>query len=247
MSTAVIIFITAGTMFFLAGARLFHLLVSAIIGGVIGVFVAQNIITYGSERVSDFWAGITDITQANYQTLQARIAFANGGWFGVGLGQSSQTLTYSLPATHTDSIFAVIGEEWGILGATVVVALYVVLAIRGFQIARRAQDPFGALLATGITIWIVAQAQLNVAVMLGLVPSTGLPLPFISFGGSSLVVLMAGVGLLLCIQRATIARQYTPERRNHRATHDRRGGDGRTRVPSPGRSRSATPTQVKRR
>ena len=121
-------------------------------------------------------------------------------WTGVGLGNGRQKFGF-LPAPHTDSIFAVIGEEMGIIGAAVVVILYVVLVIRGFQIARRSVDSFGGLLAAGLTVWIAAKALLNIAVMTAVVPSTGTPLPFISYGGSSLVVLMAGAGLLLSVGR----------------------------------------------
>jgi cell division protein FtsW len=244
MSTAVIIFMTAGTMFFLAGAKLSHLLTAALTGGGVGWFLAQRL-SYGPDRLQDFWTGVVDVTQANWQTLQARIAFENGGWFGVGLGESSQKITYSLPAAHTDSIFAVIGEELGLLGTAVIVLLYIAFVIRGFQIARRSVDPFGALLSAGVTVWVVYQALLNIAVMLGLVPSTGLPLPFISFGGSSLVVILAGVGLMLCIQRVSISRKLSPERRKTSADHDRSRGNRRPRLPGTRRSRGNRQTQIR--
>ncbi len=227
LSTALIIFTSSGVMFFLAGANLKQLAVGAVLAGIIGLFVVQYLLpTYAQERVDSFRASMTDITQANYHTQQAVIAFLEGGWFGKGLGLGEQKFG-ALPAPHTDSIFAVIGEELGVVGAGFVVALFVAFAIRGFQIARKAHDAFGALLAAGITLWVVMQALLNIAVMTALVPSTGLPLPFISYGGTSLVVLMSGTGLLLSIHRVTV--RNAPERRKN-ANHDRSRGNGRARL-----------------
>jgi cell division protein FtsW len=117
------------------------------------------------------------------------------------------------------------------MGASVVIFLYVAFVIRGFQISRRATDAFGGLLAAGITIWVASKAMLNIAVMTALVPTTGLPLPFISFGGSSLVVLLVGVGLLMSIHRETVIREHSSERREAIANYDRGRRDGRSRVP----------------
>lgn len=235
LSTAITIVVVCGAMFFLAGADLVQLIALGVIafgGGVI--IISSGLFLYAEGRVGDFVAGFTDITKIDYHILQARIAFENGGWTGLGLGQSLQKFT-GLPAPHTDSIFAVIGEELGILGAGVVVLLFVLFLIRGFTIARRATDPFGALLAVGLTIWVAVKALLNIAVMLALVPPTGVTLPFISYGGSSLVTLLAGVGLLLSVQRVTLLKQSTPERRVDAApglNHSR--GDRRSRLPRAG-------------
>lgn len=242
LSTAAIVFISAGTMFFLAGAEPMQLLFAGITAGGVGWILAQRL-SYAQDRVQTFLSGIVDITQANYQTQQAIIAFSNGGWLGVGIGGSSQKFGF-LPAAHTDSIFAIIGEELGIVGAGIVILLYIAFVVRGFQIARRAQDPFGALLASGLTIWVVSQAILNTAVMLGLVPSTGLPLPFISFGGSSIVVLMTGVGMMLSIQRVAANRQLASERRNDIAYYDRSRGNRRPRVSRTGRGRGDDAAQT---
>lgn len=242
LSTAAIVFITSGTMFFLAGADTMQLLFAGITAGGVGWVLAQRL-SYAQDRVQSFVTGIVDITQANYQTQQAIIAFSNGGWLGVGIGGSSQKFGF-LPAAHTDSIFAIIGEELGIVGAGVVILLYIAFVMRGFQIARRAQDPFGALLAAGLTIWVITQAILNIAVMLGLVPSTGLPLPFISFGGSSMAVLLAGVGLLLSIQRVSANRYLAPERRNDIAYYDRSRRNRRPRVSRAGRGGSDEAAQA---
>jgi cell division protein FtsW len=204
ISTAATIVVVAGIMFFLAGADLMQLGVMAVAIAIAGVFyLTYSGPDYAQGRVSSYLSGATDLTQADYHIQQAIKAFSNGGWTGVGLGQGKQKYE-NLPVPHTDSIFAVIGEELGILGATLVVGLYIILVIRGLQIARRATDSFGMLLAAGLTIWIAIKALLNIAVMMALVPPTGASLPFISFGGSSLVVVMAGVGLMLSVARVRL-------------------------------------------
>ena len=184
---------------------------------------------YAQRRIADFLAGFSDVTLSDYHTLQAITAFLRGGWIGVGIGHSEQKFG-ALPAPHTDSIFAIIGEELGVLGAAIVVALYVVFAIRGFQFARRAKDNFGSLLCVGFTSWVIIQALLNIAVMTGAVPSTGVPLPFISFGGSSLIVVMIGVGLMLSVHRVATRRKSTTERRSDIASFDRSWRNRRARL-----------------
>ncbi|BCJ51054.1 hypothetical protein Asp14428_25290 [Actinoplanes sp. NBRC 14428] len=136
-----------------------------------------------------------------YQILQGRSAIYEGGWFGVGLGKGALKWNW-LPAADNDFIFAVVAEELGVVGCMVIVALFAVLAYTGFRIARRVDDPFRRLAATGITTWLVAQAVINIGGVVGLLPITGLPLPFISAGGSALVVTMAGVGILASFARA---------------------------------------------
>lgn len=237
LSTAMTITIVCGAMFFLAGADLLQLATGLALAFGGGMFViTSGQFTYAEERVSDFITGVTNITQSHEHVQQAYIAFVNGGWTGMGLGQSLQKFQ-ALPAPHTDSIFAIIGEEFGIVGASVVVLLYILFVARGFVIARRATDPFGALLAAGITLWVAVKALLNISVMLALVPPTGVTLPFISFGGSSLVTLLVGVGLLLSVQRVTIQKQSTPERKTN-VSVDYSRGNGRTRLPRTGSSRS---------
>jgi cell division protein FtsW len=136
--------------------------------------------------------------QARYQVVQSLYALGPGGLWGRGLGDSVQKLFY-LPEPHTDFVFAIVGEEMGFLGTTLVIALFGIILWRGTRIALRAADPFGHHLAVGLTTIVVAQACINLAVVSGVFPTTGLPLPFISFGGSSLVVTMAAVGLLLSV------------------------------------------------
>jgi cell division protein FtsW len=229
LSTAAIIFISSGLMFFLAGADLKQLIFVAVITVIIGLLVAQNL-PYAQERIDDFQAGLIDLREADYHIQQAVIAFLEGGWFGKGLGLGEQKFG-ALPAPHTDSIFAVIVEELGILGAAFVVALYAAFVVRGFRVARNAHDAFGSLLAAGITVWVVTQALLNIAVMTGTIPPSGVPLPFISYGGSSMTVLLAGVGLLLSVNRVSVrGRAAAPERRVD-ASYDRGRGNGRARVP----------------
>lgn len=231
LSTAVTIFLVAGIMYFLAGANIYYLV--GILGLLTGAaYIVYNTFDYAQTRVTGFTSGLTDLSQASYHAQQAIIAFLNGGWTGVGLGLGTQKFGF-LPAPHTDSIFAVIGEELGVLGAAFVVLLFVLLVFRGFTTARRSVDTFGMLLAGGITLWIVIKALLNIAVMLSLIPPTGVALPFISFGGSSLVVVMAGAGLLLSVARVS-ARQSMPEGRSSGATDDRGWGNRWTRLSSPG-------------
>ncbi len=236
LSSAAVIVMTASIMYFLAGANLMHLGAILSSGLAIGIVLVQTL-GYAQTRWTDYTAGLIDPTRANYHTQQAIIAFLKGGWTGVGLGQSTQKFG-ALPAPHTDSIFAIIGEELGVAGASFVVLLFVAFAIRGFQIARNARDPFGALLCIGFTSWVIIQALLNIAVMTALVPSTGVPLPFISFGGSSLMVLMIGVGLMLSVQRIANLRQSTSERRNASANYDRGWGNRRARLSSTSNRRS---------
>lgn len=213
-STIAIIIITTGTMFFVAGARIWHLLLISIIAFLLGIYALQAF-PYAQNRIDSYLGSLSDPTLANYQTQQVITAFVTGGWFGKGLGQGTQKFNNALPAPHTDSIFAVIGEELGVVGASFVVLLYVAFIIRGFQVARRAVDPFGALLAIGFTLLVAVQALLNIAVMTAIIPTSGLPLPFISYGGSALIVTMIGVGLLLSVSRIATLRENTPKRRQN--------------------------------
>lgn len=244
LSSAVVIGITAVTMFFLAGAPVWHFAVVGL-GGLASAIVVLQTSATAQTRVSDYLAGLGDPTQAGYHTQQAIIAFVNGGWFGMGLGQGTQKFNNALPAPHTDSIFAVIGEELGVVGAALVVALFVAFVVRGFQIARRSNDSYGALLTTGFTVWVAIQALLNIAVMTNVIPASGLPLPFISYGGSALLVLMMGVGLMLSVSRVATLRLNTAKRRSSGATTDWSWGNRRARLSRT--SRSGSPPQVRRR
>ncbi|MGJ3237608.1 MAG: FtsW/RodA/SpoVE family cell cycle protein [Anaerolineae bacterium] len=238
-STVVIIGLTTATMFFLSGARIWHLLIVGFVAVLMGFFIVQNY-SYAQDRIDTYLASLNDPTAANYHTQQVITAFVTGGWTGKGLGQGTQKFNNALPAPHTDSIFAVIGEELGVIGASFVVLLYVAFVIRGFQIARRAVDPFGTLLATGLTLWVAIQALLNIAVMTAIIPTSGLPLPFISYGGSALFVSMIGVGLILNVSRVATIRENASNRRQYGTTHDSGWGNRRARLSRTGRRRGAS-------
>src|SRR5207302_1581929 len=154
---------------------------------------------YRYDRLTAFLNPWKDPSGVGYHTVQALLALGSGGLFGKGLGNSVQK--YVLPAPHTDSILAVIGEEWGLMGTLTVLLLFLVVAYRGMRISVGAPDTFGRLLAAGITSWIVFQALLNFAVITSSVPFTGVPLPFISYGGTSFIISMSAVGILLNISR----------------------------------------------
>ena len=229
LSGAAIIVLTAWTLLFLAGGSILESLLLALGAAAVGWFLILQF-DYARERLLAHWNAASDLTQASWHVQQAIIAFTAPGhnladpfapnWFGRGLGQSSQKFGF-LPAPHTDSIFAIIGEELGVVGCLVVVALFVLFAWRAFVISGEAQDSFGALLAAGIGCWISYEALLNIAVLTAVIPFTGVPLPFISFGGSSLVTALAGVGLLM-----SISRQRRSEPRRQIADYRFGRGDG---------------------
>jgi cell division protein FtsW len=198
LGTAIIIAGFATAMFFTAGANIAQFLLAMACGGLI--FLKEAFSSYRYYRVAGFLNPFKDISGINLQLYQALLALGSGGWFGLGLGASRQKTGY-LPFPYTDSIFPILGEELGFVGSAVIVILFLFLAFRGFRLARRTPDLYGALLATGITTWLVLQAMINIGANTGTVPYTGVPLPFISFGGSSLVVSLAAVGVLLNISR----------------------------------------------
>lgn len=198
-STAVLIAAVAVAMFFIAGADLLQLFLSFIIGGATLVLLITRT-PYRLKRILDFLTALNDLAGTGYHVRRSIIALGTGGITGQGLGTSQQKLGY-LPAPHTDSIFAVLGEELGLIGCLLVVGLFAALAYRGFKIALEAPDTFGTTLASGIVCWLIFQAIINVAVATSTLPFTGIPLPFISFGGSSLIASLAGIGLLANISK----------------------------------------------
>lgn len=197
-STAMILGAVATAMFFTAGADLKQMLASGAIAGVVLVLLMLQA-PYRLERVRTFLDPSSDPSGSGYQVLQTLNGIVRGGVLGVGLGQGQTK--HVLPAAHTDAIFAVVGEELGILGTLAILALFGIIAWRGFRIAASAPDRFASLLATGITCWLVIQALVNVAVVTAFMPFTGVPLPFVSSGGSSLVMCLAAAGLVLNISR----------------------------------------------
>jgi cell division protein FtsW len=188
-------------IFFMAGANLFYL--SAVGAAVIGaayLMVTQT--SYQLQRIDSFLDPFRDPLHSGYNAVQSLMALALGGITGAGLGASRQKYLY-LPAPSTDFIFAIIGEEWGLIGTITVLALFVMVAYQGYRIAIKAPDTFSGLLAAGITTWLVAQACINMMVVTALLPVTGIPLPFISYGGSALIINLVAVGILLSISRET--------------------------------------------
>ena len=178
---------------------------------------------YRRARVFSFLNPWDDAQGAGFQTVQAMIGMGSGGLAGEGLGQGVQKIFY-LPEAHTDMIFAIVGEELGLIGSTFVIAAFGLFAYAGFRVALRCRDPFGKRLAAGLTSLVCGQAAVNLAAVLGVAPLTGIPLPFVSYGGSSLVVLLAGVGILLNIA--------VNDRVTKKATVPDRGRrNGRTRAP----------------
>jgi cell division protein FtsW len=181
-------------LLFLAGARIAHLaLLAGIALPVAAVAIAAA--DYRLQRILGFLDPWSDPQGAGFHVIQSLLAFGSGGLLGVGLGASSQKFYY-LPERHTDFIFAIVGEELGLLGTGGLLALFALFAYRGYRIARAAPDRFGALLAAGITATIVGQAALNMGVATGLLPVKGVTLPFISFGGTSLIMTLVQVGIL---------------------------------------------------
>jgi len=233
VSTAMLVVLVALAMFFFAGADVFQLAAGGAVGG-ITFLVLINHLPYARQRIEEYLQVWHDPTLVGYHVRQALIALGSGGLFGVGLGQGQQKLGY-LPAPHTDSVFAVLGEEAGFVGCLVVLGLFVLLAHRGFKIALDAPDGFAALLACGVTCWLAFQALINVGVMTGLIPFTGIALPFISSGGSAMVVSSAGVGLLLSISRG----KRVGKRSHRRANLDRRWGNRGARLSRTGRRTGA--------
>jgi cell division protein FtsW len=200
ISLAGIVFV----MIFAAGARMAYMGGLAM-GGVAAIILAIILEPYRMSRFLAFWDPWADPQGSGFHIIQGLYAIGSGGLFGLGLGQSKQKFLY-LPENHTDFIFAITAEELGFIGAAMVIILFTLFVWRGLKIAVTSQDPFASLLATGITAWVGVQAVINIGVVTGSLPVTGIPLPFISFGGTSLLFTMAGVGILLNISKFSRAR-----------------------------------------
>lgn len=199
MGTAIILGGTGIILYFLSEAPLWHFAVLAPLGA-FGVAVLAFLSPYRFKRLTSFLDSGVDPLGASYHIRQALIAIGSGGLFGLGLGNSRQKYSY-LPEATTDSIFAIIGEELGFLGAVAIICVFTIFVIKGIKVAANCKEPFGRLLAAGIISWLTIQTIINLAAMAALIPLTGVPLPFISYGGSALVVELAGVGILLNIAR----------------------------------------------
>jgi cell division protein FtsW len=202
LGTTIVVTSTAVVMFFIGGANLIHLFA---LGGLAMAAVATiGLRSYQMERIRAWLDPWADPLGSGFHTIQGLLALGLGGIAGAGLGESRSAAGLYLPNAWNDFIFAIIGEEFGFLGAGLVIVLFLVLAYQGIRVARRAPDTFGALLAAGITAWFCIQAFINIGVVVALFPVTGITLPFISAGGSSLIISFAAVGILLSVSSETI-------------------------------------------
>ncbi len=197
--TAAIVVMATVALFFLAGGSMIHVFTLASIGMVAGVLLVLGG-SYRADRVLAFTSAEDDPSGVGFHTLQLLIALGSGGIEGLGLGVSRQKFFY-IPGAHTDGVFAIIGEETGFVGAMIVIGLFTYLVYRGFKVAMNARDEFGAYLAMGVICWIAFQALINIGGITRSIPLTGIPLPFVSYGGSSLIMIMAAVGILLNVSR----------------------------------------------
>lgn len=227
LGTAIALILMLGGMLAVAGTPGRTLLTAGTIVTVLGVAAAW-FEPYRRARIFSFLNPWSDAHGAGYQSVQAIIGVASGGVAGKGLGHGVTKIFY-LPEAHTDMIFAVIGEELGLIGSAALIAAYAAFAYAGLRIALRCTDPFGKTLAAGLVTLVCAQAAVNLAAVLGLAPLTGIPLPFVSYGGSNLVVALASVGILLNIGRdrgAERAARLSDRSRRDGGTRGARAGGG---------------------
>ena len=208
MGTLGVILLTAFAVYFLAGAKPAHLL-AVILIGVVALSAFVYFKGYAWDRVQVYFNPTADVQGSGYQINRARTMIRSGGVLGIGYGQSQQKSTAFLPEPMGDSIFAVTAQELGFVGVSFAVALFSLLGWQGFAIARDARTAFGRMLAGGITVWILVQAFINIGAISGILPLTGIPLPFVSYGGTSLVVLLTACGIVYNIQRSSIMKRET--------------------------------------
>ena len=199
LGTAVVIGLATLGLLFLGGARLTHLTGLVLLTLPVGAALILGS-SYRRQRLMTFLEPWKDPTDTGFQVTQSYLAFGSGGLFGVGLGEGKQKLFF-LPEAHTDFVLALAGEELGLVGTVTIMVLFAILVLKGFQIAGRARGPFGRYLALGIALLIGVQVLLNAGVVTGLLPTKGLTLPLVSYGGSSLVTSLLGIGILLSISR----------------------------------------------
>ena len=234
LSAAVTILMLGVILFFLAGGDWKVILLVFVLALLVGVPLMYLYPT-GRERLSSYLTGLNNPLQSSYHIQRTLEAVVKGGWFGVGIGQADTKFT-GLPLAPTDSIFAVVAEETGILGGLFLAAMFVLLIWRGLVIAKNATDQLGSMIAFGLTSWIGIEALMNMAVIVGLLPFTGNALPLISAGGSSMLVTLTSLGIVMNISRVSMT-QKSEERSSHSAVVDLRRRDGRGSVPRRNRSR----------
>jgi len=221
MGTTIIIVLTTITLFFMAGGALTHLIALLSIGGVAASFLVLSG-GYRMDRLFAFISPEADPSGRGFHILQLLIALGSGGVSGLGIGASRQKFFY-VPSAHTDGVFAIIGEEMGFIGAVFVILLFAFLVYRGIRVMINAPDNFGALLAIGVTSWIGYQAIINIGGITRSIPMTGVPLPFLSFGGSALAATLAGIGILLSVSRYGRGQSSQKERLPRRRVNRRLG------------------------
>ncbi|MBR2240181.1 MAG: putative lipid II flippase FtsW [Clostridia bacterium] len=206
LSVSLIIGIITVTMMVMAGCRLAHFCYTGFLGlsglaGIVGLLQMSGKGGFRLDRIATYFNPWADAQGTGYQMVQSLYAIGSGGFFGVGLGESKQKYLY-IPEPHNDFIFAILAEELGFLGCCFVIALFAIFVWRGILVAMKAPDMFGSLMAVGITTLIGAQAIINIAVVTASIPTTGMALPFFSYGGTALLILLCNVGILLNISRA---------------------------------------------
>jgi len=228
LGTASVLTFTAFTMFFLAGANVLHVL--ALGAAAVPAIAVMFLRGYQVTRIEAWLDPWKDPAGIGFHSIQGYLALALGGLFGAGLGESRLAGGLFLPNAFNDYIFAIVGEEFGLLGGGLVIVLFLAFAYLGIRTSLGAPDTFGALLAAGITAWICLQAFINIGVVVGLIPVTGIPLPFVSAGGSSLIISFAAVGILLSVSRETVEKGTWND-----APADRGRRNGRAHLPGPGR------------
>ncbi len=238
LSATVTIFVLGGLLFFVAGGDIRQAIFTLLIAVVVGALVI-SVSDTGRQRMGEYLGGLQNIEESGYHVQRSLEAVVKGGWFGVGIGKANTKYT-GLPFPPTDSIFAVVAEETGMLGSIVLVILFSLLLWRGIKIAQRAPDQLGSLLASGLTFWIVLEAFVNMGGMVGLLPFAGNVLPFMSSGGSSMLSTLAAIGLIMSVARHSSPAPET-EWRGWSAVIDLRGRNRRRRVSR--FSRSAIPRQ----
>jgi cell division protein FtsW len=239
MGTTLIIVLTMLTLFFVAGGSLTHLSALLPIGAVMGGFLILAG-QYRLDRIFGFTSAEEDPSGRGFHILQLLIALGSGGIHGLGIGASRQKFFY-VPGSHTDGIFAIIGEEMGFIGAVLVIALFAFLIYRGFRTVANARDDFGALLTVGVISWISYQTLINIGGITRSIPLTGVPLPFLSYGGSALAALLAGIGIVLSVSRYGRDKGYLDRERRGPAPAER------ARWPARGARRPARPAGGKGR
>jgi len=238
LGTALVIAFTMAALLVAAGLSGRHL-GYAMSGASVAILLFALVEPYRRARLTSFLNPWADAGGDGFQSVQGQIALGSGGFFGRGIGESIQKVNY-LPEAHTDFILAIIGEELGVIGVTAVLFLYGLIAYAGLRVAKGARGSYGKLLAVGLTSMILCQGTLNVFTVLGLAPLTGVPLPFLSYGSTNLMVLLASTGLLLNVAQGGVAHvRAVPGSRADDTSADRGRRDGRTRGARPGGRRHA--------